>query len=98
MTILNDLLANLHMLPDHVFSDDEKWMILRSHRSVLLARCDWTQLPDVPFTLAEKEAWATYRQALRDITETFANPDDVEFPEPPDPDALNNAMQAGGPA
>jgi hypothetical protein len=30
----------------------------------LLAACDWTQLPDSP---ADKETWATYRQALRDL-------------------------------
>ena len=35
-------------------------------RNKLLLSSDWTQLPDVP--LATKEAWATYRQALRDIT------------------------------
>ena len=27
--------------------------------------------------------WKTYRQALRDITDTFENPNDVVFPEPP---------------
>jgi hypothetical protein len=38
----------------------------RALRSVLLAACDWTQLPDVPE--ATKTAWQPYRQALRDIT------------------------------
>ena len=42
------------------------WMEVRSIRDGLLSQSDWTQLPDVP--LATKEAWATYRQALRDIT------------------------------
>lgn len=39
---------------------------LRFHRDVLLAQSDWTQLPDVP--LATKAVWASYRQALRDVT------------------------------
>jgi len=32
----------------------------------LLLGSDWTQMPDVLFS--NKEAWASYRQALRDIT------------------------------
>lgn len=39
----------------------------RYKRNTLLTECDWTQLPDVP--IATKEAWAVYRQALRDITD-----------------------------
>jgi len=46
--------------------------INRGKRNKLLKDSDWTQLPDVP--LATKEAWATYRQALRDLT------DHVNFP------------------
>lgn len=45
---------------------DKQWTLVRSDRDRRLARSDWTQLPDVP--LATKEAWASYRQALRDIT------------------------------
>lgn len=41
--------------------------LVRSERNRRLAQSDWTQLPDVP--LATKEAWAVYRQALRDITD-----------------------------
>ena len=56
---------------------------LRHKRERLLAAFDWTQLPDVP--LETKEAWATYRQALRDITEQPCYPLDVVWPEPPSP-------------
>ena len=38
---------------------------IRSERNRLLTDSDWTQLPDSP---ADKTAWATYRQQLRDIT------------------------------
>lgn len=41
----------------------------RSKRNRLLASSDWTQLPDVDLTTAEKARWITYRQALRDMTE-----------------------------
>lgn len=43
----------------------QEWESVRDKRTYLLALCDWTQLPDAPVDVA---AWATYRQALRDIT------------------------------
>lgn len=43
-----------------------QWPVVRRQRDALLAQSDWTQLPDVP--LATKEAWAVYRQQLRDVT------------------------------
>lgn len=52
----------------------------RARRDTLLLACDWTQLPDVP--LATKQAWATYRQSLRDITQQ-ADPLAIEWPTPP---------------
>lgn len=51
----------------------------RAKRDRMLAASDWTQLPDVP--LVAKDAWATYRQALRDITEQPGFPTDVVWPE-----------------
>jgi len=53
----------------------------RQERGRLLKSSDWTQLPDVP--LATKEAWAAYRQALRDITEQPGFPETVTWPTPP---------------
>jgi len=32
-----------------------------------LRECDWTQFADSPLTVEQKQAWATYRQALRDL-------------------------------
>ena len=45
---------------------ETEWPMVRAERDRRLQASDWTQLPDVP--LATKEAWAVYRQALRDIT------------------------------
>lgn len=59
---------------------DEALAITRSRRDRLLGACDWTQLPDVPLTT--KEAWATYRQALRDITQQ-PDPLNIVWPTPP---------------
>jgi len=37
---------------------------IRSQRNSLLAACDWTQIAD---STADKTAWASYRQQLRDL-------------------------------
>ena len=52
-----------------------------TRRNRLLYETDWTQMPDV--TLATKTAWATYRQALRDITEQSGYPTNIIWPTPP---------------
>ena len=54
---------------------------VRTKRAKLLTASDWTQLPDVP--LETKAAWATYRQALRDITDQAGFPFDVVWRAPP---------------
>jgi hypothetical protein len=66
------------MFPDA--TDDQKWEQIKLWRSGELSRTDWTQLPDSP---ADKEAWATYRQALRDLPDDFELADDVVFPTKP---------------
>ena len=60
--------------------DNTKAPILEK-RSKLLISSDWTQMPDV--TLANKPAWATYRQALRDITAQTGYPFNIVWPTPP---------------
>lgn len=54
---------------------------VRAIRNGLLAASDYTQLADVP--IANRAAWITYRQALRDIPEQGGFPADVLWPEPP---------------
>lgn len=56
------------------------WGDVRKERDRRLSATDWTQLPDVP--IATKEAWAAYRQALRDITEQ-PDPFNIVWPTPP---------------
>jgi len=58
---------------------EAQWSVTRSERNNLLAALDWTQLPDAPVDAA---AWATYRQALRDIT-TQADPFAIVWPQGP---------------
>lgn len=54
--------------------------IVRAQRDRLLAECDWTQLPDAKVDAA---AWATYRDALRDVTDQAGFPWSVEYPTKP---------------
>jgi hypothetical protein len=53
---------------------------IRQQRNQLLTASDWTQIPDCT---VDKQAWATYRQALRDITTQAGFPSDVVFPTKP---------------
>ena len=77
-------------------TDDQKWAAIRTIRNRLLQGCDWTQLADAPLTLLEKQDWATYRQALRDLPEDFGSPDDVVLPEPPSEIHQGSMAQSGG--
>ena len=60
---------------------DSKLADLRNERTHRLAQTDWTQNADVPE--ATRKAWATYRQALRDITITQQDLNGCEWPTPP---------------
>jgi len=55
------------LVADDDAREAEAEAMARVQRDQLLAASDWTQLPDVP--LATKDAWAAYRQALRDLPE-----------------------------
>ena len=63
-------------------SSERELNLLRAERNTKLAETDWTQSRDV--TLANDADWATYRQALRDITDTYTSLDDVVWPEKPE--------------
>ena len=57
------------------------WRGVRKTRNRMLELSDWTQLPDVPLT--NKAAWATYRQALRDVPQTNTDPANITWPVAP---------------
>ena len=52
----------------------------RAYRNTLLSDCDWTQLQDAP---VNQQAWANYRQELRDVTKQAGFPWDIAWPEKP---------------
>tara|TARA_R110000868_G_scaffold46507_2_gene153556 strand:+ start:6202 stop:6474 length:273 start_codon:yes stop_codon:yes gene_type:complete len=52
----------------------------REQRTVLLTKSDWTQVADAP---VDQQAWATYRQGLRDITSQEGFPEAIMWPVAP---------------
>ncbi|WP_256384088.1 tail fiber assembly protein [Photobacterium toruni] len=56
---------------------------IRNRRAVLLTQTDWTQMPDAPLTAEKKAKFTAYRQVLRDIPQTYDNPDDIVWPTKP---------------
>lgn len=53
---------------------------VRSQRNRLLAESDWTQLNDAP---VDKNAWAAYRQELREVPQQDGFPHNVQWPVMP---------------
>ena len=54
---------------------------VRTQRNRLLSQTDYTQLADSP---RDKQVWATYRQALRDITAQVGFPETINWPVAPE--------------
>lgn len=84
---------------DGVWTDDVEFrelnqqerldIFVRRNRDFLLAKSDWTQMPDSPLSAEDKAKWAAYRQELRDLTTKYPDPkvdDLIEYPR--DPNAL----------
>jgi hypothetical protein len=56
---------------------------VRRFRDAQLRASDWTQMPDSPLTDAQRQAWAVYRQALRDFPASWVPGPVAEFPDSP---------------
>lgn len=72
--------------PLHIWRHDAAtWEVsiplIVAQRNALLVASDWTQLPDAPS--AGKAAWASYRQALRDLTDQAGYPNEIVWPIAP---------------
>jgi len=59
----------------------KKGSLIRNKRNVLLTQSDWTQVADAP---VNQQAWATYRQALRNITQQPGFPLEITWPTQPE--------------
>jgi hypothetical protein len=68
-------------------NDKEVKKHLRNKRLQKLKQSDWTQLPDSPLSDSKKAEWSAYRQALRDIPQTYSDAtslDDIIWPTRPE--------------
>jgi hypothetical protein len=61
--------------------DEEQARMIRTERNLKLNETDWTQVLDAP---VDKDAWAAYRQALRDITAQPGFPWEISWPVKPE--------------
>lgn len=62
-------------------SDDDAARNARAARDAEIATSDWTQVLDSP---VDRAAWATYRQALRDIPQQAGFPQTIVWPAKPE--------------
>ena len=77
-----ELLADEELAAWLAGADDRAAEANRNKRNALLTESDWTQVADAP---VDATAWATYRQALRDITthSNWPNLEDADWPVKP---------------
>lgn len=57
------------------------WRSVRNRRDLMLRKSDWTQIADAG---RDRQAWAQYRQALRDLPQNTTNPRNPAWPTPPE--------------
>lgn len=56
---------------------------LRHVRDLLMGLTDWTQAADSPLSEEQRAAWANYRQALRDLPQTYSGGGPISWPVAP---------------
>lgn len=77
--IAYDADGNVVEYDEAAVTTEANMMALRAERNQRLANTDWWASSDLTMT----EAQTAYRQALRDITNTYTSLDDVVWPEEP---------------
>ena len=78
-SIVEDFYPSGPPTPTQAEFDEFNLNILRSQRNQLLYETDWMANSDVTMS----DEWKAYRQALRDITKTYKNPQEVVWPTRP---------------
>ena len=82
-TFNNEIQRRKDLDDEYLNSSTFLWMKLRSERDNLLLSSDFTQLGDIGLSESKKTEWINYRQALRDITESYKSIYDVVWPTKP---------------
>ena len=71
---------------------------VRGQRDGQLRGTDWTQLGDAALGDHTAEEWATHRQALRDLPQTYSRVSEVVWPEDPPTAKITRKVTAGNAA
>lgn len=68
---------------------EDKSNDIRTQRNRLLSATDWTQIPDSPLDINQKQLWSAYREDLRDLPDQPGFPWTVSWPQSPGPVDIN---------
>jgi hypothetical protein len=68
---------------------EQQFDYVRVVRNAELVATDWAMVSDAP---TDKEAWAAYRQALRDLPKQNADPKEIIFPAPPNQNEVQEIL------
>lgn len=69
--------GQITIVPNQTKIREKQLLLLRRQRNAFLSESDWTQLPDAP---VDRNAWAQYRQALRDLPENTVDLNNPVWP------------------
>jgi hypothetical protein len=64
-------------------TNEEWWAIAKWWRNALLTESDWSQTTDNALSEDQRELWRKYRQELRDLSVSYADPKKIVFPDLP---------------
>ena len=67
---------------------------VRGQRDGMLRGSDWTQIGDAALGDHTAEEWATHRQALRDLPQTYSRVSEVVWPNDPPTQVIVDAAAA----
>jgi len=82
-TVTRPTQSEIDAISDETVVADEKLAALRAERNKKLAETDWVVTMHKEKGTTIPAAWKTYRQSLRDITDTYSSLDNVVWPSKP---------------
>lgn len=83
---IRDASGTISLIKDHAKVEkfeNSKIEPIRQERNRRLLESDWTQFSNSPLLPEQRDAWAAYRQFLRDLPSTVTDPTNVTWPTPP---------------
>jgi hypothetical protein len=85
--ILIDCFPNMeqefYAMNESDITNEQWWFVAKWWRNALLNESDWSQAPDNALTASQRESWRQYRTELRDLSDNYADPKKIVFPDLP---------------